>query len=725
MHGDVGPRCAVNSATLVFHATICSLGEIYAISGLEQLAKRRFEKATKQPLVGHVIEPAIQAIYESTLEDDRGLRDVAVDQCIPHIKALLEDHVFKQMMNNVGALGTDLLLGLCVYNTLEGVILKEAFHSGKGEYSDMTIRDSDGRAYQVHKNVVCWQSPFFANAMKDGRFKESFDKRVDLFEDKPAAIRAMLEYMYGGEYDEGDRDSEVEMRESLQLHVDVYVIADKYHVNQNGLATLACKRIDDFFKAYWMVMMEDFPALMDEIYTKTRDNDRILRPLVVDIAARHYAYLKDRSDFSAAANEWPNFGLILAEQMHKVHGEEMRELREEASKTSPDCQNKCNISGHRVYNEENLHRRARRTRYVSAMLEYLYFQTPKHSRLGNMSPEEKPFFYIDLNSLAIEYKIGKGDNSLSKLAMDRIALLLANILQVNFFATGRYSDMQIKDSNGHVYNVHKIVVCSQSDFFANAFKENTFKESKDNLIHLPADDPAAVRAMLQFMYTGTYDNPVFFGSVDAMLLLHLHVYLLADKYAVGSALAPAPNNNAAHHHPVTSAIYANVARKNTLAGMAATRLRDDLLALWPLVQPVFPQIVKAVYDATAGAGSGSHDMIRGDVAMVAAKHVGAFVGDDEDEDGKSEGGGIEAALRAGFVGGRVEEEDGEQGEGEGEGEGEADVLGPFGRDLVRILARERDELKAKLARFVGAAAAAGGAGGGGSEDGGDGDSETD
>ncbi|KAL1627767.1 hypothetical protein SLS54_002033 [Diplodia seriata] len=275
--------------------------------------------------------------------------------------------------------------------------------------------------------------------------------------------------------------------------------------------------------------------------------------------------------------------------------------------------------------------------------------------------------------------------------------------------------MQIKDRDGHVYNVHKIVVCSQSDFFANAFKENTFKESKDNLIHLPDDDPAAVRAMLQFMYTGTYDNPVFFGSVDAMLLLHLHVYLLADKYAVGSALVPAAHNNP---NNAVHAVYADVARKNTLAGMAATRLRDDLLALWPLVQPVFPRLVKAVYDATAAAGGGgSHDMIRGDIAMVAAKHVGVFVGDDEDEgEGKSEG-GIEAALRAGFVGGGVEEEDGEQGEGEGEGEGEQDVLTAFARDLIRILARERDELKAKCSRYAGAAFAAAGGGAGGIEDG--------
>ncbi|KAL1627766.1 hypothetical protein SLS54_002032 [Diplodia seriata] len=219
-------------------------------------------------------------------------------------------------------------------------ILKEAFHSGNGEYSDMTISDSDGRSYQVHKNVVCWQSPFFANAMKDGRFKESFEKRIDLFEDKPAAIRAMLEYMYGGDYDEGARNSEVEMPQWLQLHVDVYVIADKYQVNHNGLAALACKRIDDLFSAHWMVMMEDFPALMDEIYTRTRDKDHLLRPLVVNIAARHYADLKDRSDFSAAVNEWLGFGLSLAEQMLEMHSEEMRKQREE---TPRRCQLGCDI----------------------------------------------------------------------------------------------------------------------------------------------------------------------------------------------------------------------------------------------------------------------------------------------------------------------------------------------------------------------------------------------
>lgn len=41
--------------------------------------------------------------------------------------------------------------------------------------------------------------------------------------------------------------------------------------------------------------------------------------------------------------------------------------------------------------------------------------------------------------------------------------------------SSQYSDMKIKDSNGHIYNAHKLVVCTQSDFFKNALKENTYK----------------------------------------------------------------------------------------------------------------------------------------------------------------------------------------------------------------------------------------------------------
>ncbi|KAF4312012.1 hypothetical protein GTA08_BOTSDO12365 [Botryosphaeria dothidea] len=50
--------------------------------------------------------------------------------------------------------------------------IKSDFHTG--EYSDMRLIDRNGKVYNVHKLVLCHQSPWFQNAMKEGRFKVNF-----------------------------------------------------------------------------------------------------------------------------------------------------------------------------------------------------------------------------------------------------------------------------------------------------------------------------------------------------------------------------------------------------------------------------------------------------------------------------------------------------------------------------------------------------------------------
>ena len=46
--------------------------------------------------------------------------------------------------------------------TLDGV--SRYFETGL--YSDLRIKDSNGREYAVHRNIVCGQSPVLANACK-------------------------------------------------------------------------------------------------------------------------------------------------------------------------------------------------------------------------------------------------------------------------------------------------------------------------------------------------------------------------------------------------------------------------------------------------------------------------------------------------------------------------------------------------------------------------------
>ena len=90
--------------------------------------------------------------------------------------------------------------------------------------------------------------------------------------------------------------------------------------------------------------------------------------------------------------------------------------------------------------------------------------------------------------------------------------------------TGQGSDMTVT-CKGKVFKVHSAIVASRSDFFATAcwggFKVSvelwhyrdkvnylTRQEAENHCIDLPDDDPAAVGAMLQYLYTLTLRNDV-------------------------------------------------------------------------------------------------------------------------------------------------------------------------------------------------------------------------
>ncbi|KAF4541212.1 BTB/POZ domain containing protein [Lasiodiplodia theobromae] len=73
------------------------------------------------------------------------------------------------------------------------------------------------------------------------------------------------------------------------------------------------------------------------------------------------------------------------------------------------------------------------------------------------------------------------------------------------FNSPQYSDLKISSGDGTVYHVHKSIVCTQSEFFANACNlEPGFKESQDGVIDLTHEDPRMVEVVLTFFYHHDY-----------------------------------------------------------------------------------------------------------------------------------------------------------------------------------------------------------------------------
>ncbi|KAJ4294991.1 hypothetical protein N0V90_006999 [Kalmusia sp. IMI 367209] len=83
-----------------------------------------------------------------------------------------------------------------------------------------------------------------------------------------------------------------------------------------------------------------------------------------------------------------------------------------------------------------------------------------------------------------------------------------------------------------IEKMNKYFLCDISRYFANAFNGN-FKESHSRVIRLRNDFPWAVYAMLKFLKSGSYymyPRLLVEYPYITMLDLHVHCYILADKY---------------------------------------------------------------------------------------------------------------------------------------------------------------------------------------------------
>ncbi|KAK1994716.1 POZ domain-containing protein [Colletotrichum falcatum] len=87
------------------------------------------------------------------------------------------------------------------------------------------------------------------------------------------------------------------------------------------------------------------------------------------------------------------------------------------------------------------------------------------------------------------------------------------------FLSNKYADMTIT-CNGSTFKAHRAIVCSQSSFFDKAFSA-PFMEAASGTIDLPEDDPTILRRLLEFLYTGNYDDGVtpMLGRPSAISML--------------------------------------------------------------------------------------------------------------------------------------------------------------------------------------------------------------
>ncbi|RDI83874.1 hypothetical protein Vi05172_g6275 [Venturia inaequalis] len=186
-----------------------------------------------------------------------------------------------------------------------------------GDFSDLTIT-CQGTIFNVHKSVVCFQSRFFRNAVKQGAFKEGETGVVDLPDDSPDAVKAMLQFVYSRAYGREDPLCD----NNMPLHARIYCLAQKLGLDY--LTKYAAGRLEDILNTQdsgpeicWASEIylepEIWAATIREIYANTAEDDRI-RDVIITAALRNSYHLLEKKDgaFSSMMVELGEFGRDLA-----------------------------------------------------------------------------------------------------------------------------------------------------------------------------------------------------------------------------------------------------------------------------------------------------------------------------------------------------------------------------------------------------------------------------
>ncbi|QQK42181.1 BTB/POZ fold [Penicillium digitatum] len=106
--------------------------------------------------------------------------------------------------------------------------------------------------------------------------------------------------------------------------------------------------------------------------------------------------------------------------------------------------------------------------------------------------------------------------------------------------SGEFTDLTFI-CEGESFNVHKVVVFSQSDVLHAACTGN-FKEASSALFDLNEDSKIIVGKLVSFFYTENYSNTIQASRTEqpvscSALHLHVRVFILPDKYIIKGLLA--------------------------------------------------------------------------------------------------------------------------------------------------------------------------------------------
>ncbi|KAE8366515.1 hypothetical protein BDV27DRAFT_125228 [Aspergillus caelatus] len=178
-----------------------------------------------------------------------------------------------------------------------------------GAFSDLKIKCGLS-TFNTHCCIVCSQSSFFETAIQDG----SKEMRII---DHPFVVKAMLDYLYRGDYDDYELAAEVKgsggQGPTLPTYVNaiMHVTADVYAIK--GLKDLAKKRLVSNLIHEWNDA--DFIELIEYVYRPNNPANSTLQSILAQFAAQHVSTLRGFQSFHSVLKKLPQFMYIFSGEM--------------------------------------------------------------------------------------------------------------------------------------------------------------------------------------------------------------------------------------------------------------------------------------------------------------------------------------------------------------------------------------------------------------------------
>ncbi|KAL3068112.1 hypothetical protein niasHT_038102 [Heterodera trifolii] len=153
------------------------------------------------------------------------------------------------------------------------------------------------------------------------------------------------------------------------------------------------------------------------------------------------------------------------------------------------------------------------------------FQVHRDKMLASLRPDGSLLLFCEVEFLPPGVKLNvekEDDELLEDLGVDSALWVQESLREM--WQQEIFSDCIIQVGTTKL-NAHRCILAQHSGVFRSMFQQKTMLEAQNGVINITDSRPEHIRAMLQFIYTGTVDNLSLENSAEGILAI-------ADKYAI-------------------------------------------------------------------------------------------------------------------------------------------------------------------------------------------------